>query len=177
MPRRKEDDRLAMQSESRGTSTRAPRRGLGHERDRFPGLVVERRWSSRWHRGWVAIRPSSDERAAQTREPARVSGLSETSATGQNLCGEVLAGLSRLNAVPPSEIRDNSYMMEHGGSNIISTRPTPAGLRDDWLCERAIGGGLRGGGNLGERHPPIFHHVWKLPQFSSRNVFILRKSR
>jgi len=32
------------------------------QRDRFPGRMVKRRSSSRWHRGWVAIRPSSDER-------------------------------------------------------------------------------------------------------------------
>jgi hypothetical protein len=63
----------------RGPSGNAQRGDAGwvSSRDRFPGRVVERRWSSRWHRVWVAIRPSSDEGGdPDPRSQARVFALS-----------------------------------------------------------------------------------------------------
>src|SRR5689334_9758868 len=46
------------------------------ERDRFPGRVVEHRWSSRWQSGRAASRERVEERGAQTRgESARVRDL------------------------------------------------------------------------------------------------------
>src|SRR5215510_7633766 len=60
-------------------------------RDRFPGRVVKRRWSSRWHRGpgrntAVIGRGWDPDPRSQRACPRSLGSL----ATGQILCGEVL---------------------------------------------------------------------------------------
>ena len=88
-------------------------------------------------RGWVAIRPSSDERGAQTRgASARVRVLSGAPATGQILCGKVLGGRGAVAHRQPSPraTNDGAELSIPEDTHALSSRcERSAEQFDPWL--------------------------------------------